>query len=152
MSDFLLLPFAATFPSRACCSSQYIRVHVGTLPASTHIFVSLLTLRLRVGVTLDWLDGSLGPLIGDLSYHGCCSVSTVLRDILFVVVLCRMLFSLGCMESEQHSREAAPPVTKFRSQFTSWQSTTSLVGRGRLYYGWAPLFLLGRGRQLNWEH
>ena len=55
-----------------------------------------------MGVTLDWLDGSLGPLIGDLSYHGCCFVSTVLRDILFVVVLCRMLFSLGCMESEQH--------------------------------------------------
>ena len=56
-----------------------------------------------MGVTLDWLDGSLGPLIGDLSHHGCCFVSTALRDILFVVVLCRMLFSLGCMESEQHT-------------------------------------------------
>ena len=46
-----------------------------------------------MGVTLDWLDCSLGPLIEGLSYHGCCFVSSVLRDILFVVVLCRMLYS-----------------------------------------------------------
>ena len=41
----------------------------------------------------------------------------------------------GSRELNSLSREAAPPVTKFRPQFTSWQSTTLLVGRGRLYYG-----------------
>ena len=67
MSDFLLLPLQQPFLQEpAVRLVTYIRVHVGTLPASTHIFVSLLALRLRVGVTLDWLDGSLGPLIGDL--------------------------------------------------------------------------------------
>ena len=65
-----LLPFAATFPPRACCLSVHIRVPVGTLPASTHIFFTAYT-EVRVGVTLDWLTGSLGPLIGASSFHGC---------------------------------------------------------------------------------
>ena len=103
MSDFSIVAFAATYPSRACCLSVHIRVPVGTLPASTHIFFTAYT-EVRVGVTLDWLTSSLGPLIGASSFHGCSLLRYGTHGYIGSLLLLLLVVLLVCIVPDQHSR------------------------------------------------